>query len=1078
MSQLPPSPASSEPEGTDEARAPEAGILSQSTPPPLAITPRYVPFWTRFRAYLFATRIRQGLTLGLATAVIVILAHTLGWLDGSERGALNALFRWRGHALPSPDVVLVVADEETLANRKFGQWPFRRAVYARLIDHLNRAGAKTIGFDVLFSVPSGKPEDDRALINTCRRVGNVVLAAVFSPQEHPDVSMTASQSGGLVDRAERFRITNKGDSAVDASSGAAPLPQLLDSVPMIGHITVFPEWNGGLLRIPHLIRYRGDTYPSLALAMAAHYLGLKPQQIMATNENVEIIGRRIPLNEQGETLVNWTGPTNTIPTYTFQQVLDPDPGNEVPDSTFKNAVVLVGIVHPGAYDRYATPFSPNQPAVELQANALDNILQNHPLREAPEIWHLLLLTLACLLAGVLTAQRGARVSALWAIGLGLVLWSIGFSLLWRGGVYLDVAAPVLGVIATCAATLGYRQLRDASDLKIAEERYALAARGANDGIWDWDLQSGQIYFSPRWRTMLGYNEAEITPDPREWFKRVHFDDLDKLQADLTRHIEGHSVHFEHEHRLLHADGAYRWVLARGLRVLDEQGRPARVAGSLTDITDRKVAEEQLLRNAFYDGLTALPNRALFMDRLGRAIGRARRHTDYLFAVLFLDLDRFKVVNDSLGHLIGDQLLIAVAKRLESCLRPGDTAARLGGDEFTLLLDDIHDEQDVTRVAERLQSELAKPFILDGQEVFPSASIGIALSGSPSRATAYERADDLLRDADTAMYRAKALGRGRHEVFDEGMHARAVALLRLETDLRRAIESDDFHVFYQPIVSLENGRIRGFEALARWEHPERGLVPPGEFIALAEETGLVIALDHSILRQACRQTLIWHQQFDADREATPARGNGASRGPVYPPLSLSANLSSKHFLQGNVMEEVREILEATNFPPGCLRLEITESVILENIESAAKILDQLKTLGVQLALDDFGTGYSSLSYLHRLPLDIIKIDRSFVSRMGAQGENMEIVRAILMLATTMKMTVVAEGIETGEQMQLLKEMGCDYGQGFYFSRPVSSDETTTLLMEDRAWQTLDGNGTAKKGAAKKSPDGAATPRVLS
>jgi diguanylate cyclase (GGDEF)-like protein/PAS domain S-box-containing protein len=1004
----------------------------------------------RRSSLLFASRLRQGLTLGVLCALVIWLAESSGWLEGMQRGALNAMFNWRGRLTPSPNVILVEADEGVVAH--YGQWPLPRKVYADLVRRLKHYGVKTIAFDVQFPVHSERPQDDRALVEACREAGNVVQAAVFSPQSLPDASMTPAKSKGLRQNAARFRITDLGESGLDASAATAPFRELLNTAPLIGHVTVYPEWGGGLLRIPHFIRYRGDAYPSLALATAMHYLDIKPKDVIATDDEILIAGRHIPINEYGEALVNWTGPTGVIPAYTFQQVLETRPELRLPAGTFKDAVVLIGITHPGAYERYATPFSPNQPAVELQANALENILENRPLGEAPEAWHLLLLLMACLLAGVLTAHRGARASALWMVGIAILLWFTGFALLWHERIYLDIATPVLGVLLTCAATLAYRQLRDARDLKIAEERYVLAARGANDGIWDWDLQSGEIYYSPRWRAMLGLNQS-LPATPEDWFKRVHHADTDKLRADLKRHLEGNSAHFENEHRILHLDGTYRWVLARGLRVAGKQGRPARIAGSLTDITSRKSAEETLLHNAFYDGLTGLPNRALFMDRLGRAMGRARRHDNYLFAVLFLDLDRFKVVNDSLGHVIGDQLLIAVAKRLESCLRHGDTAARLGGYEFSLLLDDIHDDKDATRVAERFQTELSKPFLLDNHEVFAAASIGIAISGERGAATPYQRPEELLRDADTAMYRAKALGRSRHEVFDSDMHARAVALLKLETDLRHALERQDFRVFYQPIVSLQTGHITGFEALARWEHPERGLVPPSEFIALAEETGLVIALDYAILGQACRQIRSWHEQFHAESAGTPGEakaGREKTSTPSPPGFALSANLSSKHFSQGDVVTEIERILVECDFPPQSLRLEVTESVILDNIESAATVLYRLKALGVQLALDDFGTGYSSLSYLHRLPLDILKIDRSFVARIGAERDNTAIVRAIITLAHNMDMAVIAEGIETLEQVTLLRELGCGYGQGFFFAQPLSTEDTTALLKEDQNW----------------------------
>ncbi|HWO89694.1 MAG TPA: EAL domain-containing protein, partial [Gemmatimonadales bacterium] len=454
------------------------------------------------------------------------------------------------------------------------------------------------------------------------------------------------------------------------------------------------------------------------------------------------------------------------------------------------------------------------------------------------------------------------------------------------------------------------------------------------------------------------------------------------------------------------------------------GRPVGRVWSFRDVTERKTAELRLVHDAFHDGLTNLPNRALFMDLLGRSIGRARRRGDYNFALLFLDMDRFKVVNDSLGHLIGDQLLVAIARRLERCVRPGDTVARLGGDEFTILLDDIIDAGDATRVADRIQRELNLPFTISGQEVFTSASIGIALS-----ATGYERPEELLRDADIAMYRAKAMGKARYEVFDLEMHARAVSQLQLETDLRHAIERDEFRVLYQPMISLDSGRIEGFEALVRWYHPTRGLVTPEEFVPIAEETGLILPIGRMVLREVCRQLAEWHQTF-----------------PSPLPLSVAVNLSAKQFRQPDLVDQVAHLLEVSEVSPVALRLEITESVIIDDAEGAVKMLARLRRLGVKLHLDDFGTGYSSLSYLHRFDMDALKIDRSFIAAMGDRGQNTEIVRAIISLARNLDMDVIAEGVERPEQLAILRSLGCEKVQGFLFSQPLAARDAAQLLRE--------------------------------
>jgi diguanylate cyclase (GGDEF)-like protein/PAS domain S-box-containing protein len=568
-------------------------------------------------------------------------------------------------------------------------------------------------------------------------------------------------------------------------------------------------------------------------------------------------------------------------------------------------------------------------------------------------------------------------------------------------------------------------------LKESEERYALAARGANDGLWDWNIRADEIYLSPRWKQMVGSDESGIGNRPDEWFTRVHPEDFERVMAEIAAHLEGLTPQFENQHRILHGDGTYRWMLSRGVAVRDADGNAYRMAGSQTDITEGKIA----------DPLTGLPNRVLFMDRLKRSIERSKRHPNYLFAVLFLDVDRFKLINDSLGHVVGDQLLVAISERLESSLRSADTVARidrdhtlarLGGDEFTILLDDIKHVSDAIRVADRIQSNLRLPFNVAGHEIFTSASVGIATS-----ATAYGEPEALLRDADTAMYRAKAMGKARCELFDAGMRDQALARLELEIDLRRAIERQEFRLHYQPIICLETGRISGFEALVRWEHPARGLVAPADFIPVAEETGLILPIGSWVLREACRQLSAW--QSNASTNAA---------------LTMSVNLSGKQFIQADLTDQIEEILRDSGLPPSSLKLEITESMIMENIESVVSILQRLKAIGAQLAIDDFGTGYSSLSYLHRFPLDSLKVDRSFVSRMG--DDSWEIVRAIVGLAHSMRLNVIAEGVNAPEQVEQLKALGCQFAQGFLFSKPLRSEGAEALLLSERSRQpALDG-----------------------
>jgi diguanylate cyclase (GGDEF)-like protein/PAS domain S-box-containing protein len=559
------------------------------------------------------------------------------------------------------------------------------------------------------------------------------------------------------------------------------------------------------------------------------------------------------------------------------------------------------------------------------------------------------------------------------------------------------------------------------DLRRSEERYAVAVRATNDGIWDWDLVAGNMHFSDRWKALVGYHEiADDRPDA--WFELVHPDDVERLRREIDHHLTGASPHFENEHRIRRADGQWRWVLTRGLASRDGCNDPIRITGSLSDITDRHNAQDQLMHDALHDALTGLPNRSLLMDRLAQCVGQRERDPSYGCAVLYIDIDRFKLVNDSLSHAAGDRLLVVLARRVEHALRRGDTLARLGGDEFTILLNGIISPTQAVEIAARVADAITEPVTFDNHALSISASIGVAhnLRGAA-------RPEELVRNADIAMYQAKVHGGGRCEVFDTTMHQRVVDRMSLETELRDAIEQQRLRTFFQPIVDLRTGALDGLEALARWPAGERN-VGPNEFIPVAEESGLIGQLGTLILRAACQTLSEWRE-----------------RRIVEPQVTVSVNVSIRQITDASLVEHVRAALRDAELPASNLVLEITESTLIENPQLVSAVLRNLMDLGVTVQLDDFGTGYSSLTVLHDFPGDTLKIDRAFVDTMIERPKSDTIVRSIVGLAHNLGLRVIAEGIETDRQLNALTALGCESGQGYLFSRPLPSTEMEPLIV---------------------------------
>lgn len=559
-------------------------------------------------------------------------------------------------------------------------------------------------------------------------------------------------------------------------------------------------------------------------------------------------------------------------------------------------------------------------------------------------------------------------------------------------------------------------------LRISEERLESIFNTLEDGLISYSSDYSRIfYLNSAVENIYGYSIDECLSNPKLFIELIHPEDRARVEAARCQLNARYNV--SEEYRIVHSDNRITWIHERSHAIFDPQHDDFRIDSIIRDITEQKLAQDQLLHDALHDGLTGLPNRNLFMDRLDQVLIHSRLHTDWNFAVLFIDLDRFKMINDSLGHLVGDRFLQEIAKRIENALRSMDTVARLGGDEFTILLDNIHHEDEVVSVAERILKSIEAPIIIEENQIFSSASIGIVIDRGD-----YDNSANLLRDADIAMYRSKALGKGRYTVFNHAMYEQNLKMMQIDNDLRFALERQELELYYQPIIELSSNRLMGFEALIRWRHPDKGLISPGDFIPIAEETGLIVPIGDWVMGEACGQLRAWHRQF-----------------PQLDYLKLSINLSIQQIREPDLITKLDRILADTGVDCRQLRLEITETMMIDQGEETLGKMEQLRARNIQLSIDDFGQGYSSLSYLHLLPVNTLKIDRTFVNQMTLGGQNLAIIRTITILAHTLGMDVVAEGVETAEQANLLRDLGCEYAQGYFFSRPLNVAAATRAIV---------------------------------
>ncbi|HVI91715.1 MAG TPA: EAL domain-containing protein [Dongiaceae bacterium] len=1009
--------------------------------------------------------------LTLAMAGIFVVGGDGPLAQRLEGQLLDLRFQLRGATAPAADIALIAIDEKSL--QRYGRWPFSRRVYADLVDRLAAVKARTIVFDLLFAEPelnlppalhdtlaglaAAAPDSTQRLAMTdllqratpddelaaaFRRAANVIipLSFRFNPEGSIAGQPKQAAAGGETQTAQQtaqwaFNIV-RGDAAtittpLPSAGLLVPVATLADAALGAGHDASVYDVDGGLRYDYAAGGLNGKLYPSLSVRAAAAFLGAPWSNVqIALGHGIAIGGLRVPIDKQNRIIVNYDGPTGTFPTYSLVDVLD----GRVPAAALADKLVLIGPTGVGITEFVRTPFAEQLPGIERYASVIDHVLHGGALQKPA--WHDAAIFAAILCLGLLVTLTAPRLNlalALAVAAVSLLAWGIICQLVFiRAQLWLNLLFPSATVIVTFASIVLLRGIAEErrrraaeTSLRRSEERYALSARGANDGLWDWDLASGQFYTSPRWHEIVGLGEGQARADIADWYDRVLAADLAALQGAIEAHLAGGTAHLEHEFRLRHADGSEHWMLVRGLKVSDANKRPVRMAGSMTDITSRKQSEQQLLFDARFDRLTGLANRAAFRERADFALQMMASGEPRDFLMAIIDLDRFRDINDSLGLGTGDQLLISIGRSLQQALTGQDTLARLNEDEYGVLrLFEGDSGPAMEDLVATIQQAIARPFVIDQRNIEITASIGIVIASEAEARSA----EALISDASLAVYRAKALGRARAIKFDPSMQQTALQRLDLVADLRQAlVRGNELELFYQPIMRLKDGGIHGFEALIRWRHPEKGLISPGDFIPLAEETGLIVEIGRRSIWQTCRQIADWQ----------------AATG--YAP-QVAVNVSGRQLETEAIVNDIRLALEETKIQTDRLKIEVTESMVMDNPERTQALLARIVALGVKVSIDDFGTGYSSLSHLHRFPFHTLKIDRSFVIRLTENREGFEICKAIAKLAHILRRDVVAEGVETAAQADHLRNLDVEYGQGYLFAKPLPVADATGFLRQ--------------------------------